>query len=70
MAGSAVSIASRDADAIARAAEAIASETGARVLPVAADLGTADAIARWHADTVKTFGGIDALFANTGGPPA
>jgi 3-oxoacyl-[acyl-carrier protein] reductase len=68
--GAAVSIASRDAEAIKRAADVVAKETGARVLPVAADLSTADAIARWHAETMKTFGGVDALFANTGGPPA
>ncbi|HEX7138715.1 MAG TPA: SDR family oxidoreductase [Vicinamibacterales bacterium] len=68
--GAAVSIASRDADTIQRAAETITKETGARVLHVAADLSRADAIARWHADTVKTFGGVDALFANTGGPPS
>jgi 3-oxoacyl-[acyl-carrier protein] reductase len=68
--GAAVSIASRDAGAIKRAADVIAGETGARVLPVAADLSRADAIAAWHAETLKAFGGIDALFANTGGPPA
>ncbi|HEY7285502.1 MAG TPA: SDR family oxidoreductase [Vicinamibacterales bacterium] len=68
--GAAVSIASRDADAIKRAADTITKETGARVLQVAADLSTADAIARWHAETVKAFGGVDALFANTGGPPS
>src|SRR5262245_3499031 len=68
--GAAVSIASRDADAIKRAAETIGKETGGRVHCVAADLSTADAISRWHAETLKTFGGVDALFANTGGPPA
>jgi 3-oxoacyl-[acyl-carrier protein] reductase len=68
--GAAVSIASRSADAIRRAADTITKETGARVLPVAADLSTAEAIAAWHAETLKAFGGIDALFANTGGPPA
>ena len=66
----AVSIASRDGAAIKRAAVTIARETGARVLPVAADLSKADAIARWHAETVAEYGGVDALFANTGGPPA
>jgi 3-oxoacyl-[acyl-carrier protein] reductase len=68
--GAAVSIASRDADAIRRAAETIAGETGAQVLPVAADLSRADAIERWHRETMTRFGGVDALFANTGGPPA
>jgi 3-oxoacyl-[acyl-carrier protein] reductase len=68
--GAAVCIASRDGAAIRRAAETIGAETGARVHPVAADLATADAVARWHDETIKTFGGVDALFANTGGPPA
>jgi 3-oxoacyl-[acyl-carrier protein] reductase len=67
--GASVSIASRDPETIGRAAHEIMTATGARVLPVVADLSTADAIARWHAETLKTFGGIDALFANTGGPP-
>ena len=68
--GASVSIASRNREAIGRAADEITKATGARVLPVVADLGTADAIARWHAETLKTFGAVDALFANTGGPPA
>jgi len=67
--GASVSIASRDREAIARAAEKISSETGARVHAVAADLSRADDIARWHAETMATFGGVDALYANTGGPP-
>jgi len=67
--GASVSIASRDREAIARAAEKISTETGARVHAVAADLSRADDIARWHAETMATFGGVDALYANTGGPP-
>ena len=68
--GAAVSIASRDGEAIRRAADTISRETGSRTLPMAADLSGADGIARWHAATVKEFGGIDLLFSNTGGPPA
>jgi 3-oxoacyl-[acyl-carrier protein] reductase len=68
--GAMLSIASRDEDAIKRAADTIARETGARVLPVAADLSRADAIAAWHAATINEYGGVDRLFANTGGPPA
>jgi 3-oxoacyl-[acyl-carrier protein] reductase len=68
--GAHVCIAARDADAINRAADAIHLETGVEALPVAADLGKADATAAWHAATVKQFGGVDLLFANTGGPPA
>lgn len=68
--GAVVSIASRDKSAIEQAAATIGRETGTRVHAVAADLSKADAIAEWHAQTIKQFGGIDALFANTGGPPA
>ncbi len=68
--GAAVSIASRDEEAIRRAGENIARETGARVRATGADLSRADAIALWHAATMKEFGGVDLLFANTGGPPA
>jgi 3-oxoacyl-[acyl-carrier protein] reductase len=68
--GAAVCMASRDVDAIHRAADAIRLETGAQPLAIAADLSRADAIAAWHAATVKQFGSVDLLFANTGGPPA
>src|SRR5262245_64273572 len=68
--GAAVSIASRDGEAIKKAADTIVRETGGRVLPIAADLSKADAIAAWHASTIKELGDVDALFANTGGPPA
>jgi 3-oxoacyl-[acyl-carrier protein] reductase len=68
--GARVSIASRDGGAIRRAAETIHKETGADVLPVAADLGKADAIAAWHTSTLDKYSGVDLLFCNTGGPPA
>ena len=68
--GAQVSIASRDGEAIARAAATIREQTGGRVIATAADLSRADAIARWHASTLEAFGGVDLLFANTGGPPA
>jgi 3-oxoacyl-[acyl-carrier protein] reductase len=68
--GALVSIASRDQGAIDRAADRLKMESGANVLAFAADLSSADAIARWHAATIERFGGIDLLFTNTGGPPA
>jgi 3-oxoacyl-[acyl-carrier protein] reductase len=67
--GARVSIASRDAEAIRRAGEAIRRDTGAQVVAVAANLSAREAIETWHADTMRAFGGVDALFANTGGPP-
>lgn len=68
--GARVSLASRDADAIQRAADTIAKETGGTAIATAGDLSKAEAIGAWHAATMKEFGGVDLLFANTGGPPA
>jgi 3-oxoacyl-[acyl-carrier protein] reductase len=68
--GALFSIASRDESAITRAAAALERETGAQANAVAADLSRADGIERWHAATIEKFGGVDLLFANTGGPPA
>jgi 3-oxoacyl-[acyl-carrier protein] reductase len=67
--GARVSIASRGADGVRAAAETIARQTGADVLGTAADLATREGIEQWHDATVKKFGGVDLLFANTGGPP-
>jgi 3-oxoacyl-[acyl-carrier protein] reductase len=64
-----VSIASRDAASIAAAGRKIEEETGARVLAVAADVSSAQAIEQWHQKTIEQFGGIDLLFTNSGGPP-
>ncbi len=68
--GAQVSMASRDGEAIQRAADALHGESGAAVFGMAADLSSADAIAAWHQATVERFGGVDILFLNTGGPPA
>ncbi len=68
--GALVSIASRDGTAIQRAADVIGKETGAKVLAMPVDLSKGDAITAWHGATFKQFGGVDLLFANTGGPPA
>jgi len=67
--GAQVSIASRDREGVAAAAEKIQRETGVAVLGFPADLSNADAIAAWHTRTIERFGGLDALFTNTGGPP-
>ncbi len=67
--GARVSIASRDSAAIAKAADALGREGGSPALGTAADLSTAAGIEAWHAATMKQYGGVDMLFANTGGPP-
>jgi 3-oxoacyl-[acyl-carrier protein] reductase len=68
--GARVSIASRDRSAIDGAAAQIKQETGASVIAVAADLSSSAAIDEWYRATVEAFGGVDLLYANTGGPPA
>jgi 3-oxoacyl-[acyl-carrier protein] reductase len=67
--GVAVSISSRNADAIQAAAARIRRETGARVLGTAVDVRSAENIVGWHQATLDTFGGVDLLYPNAGGPP-
>jgi 3-oxoacyl-[acyl-carrier protein] reductase len=64
-----LSIASRNADAIAAAGRKIEEETGAKVLAVATDVSSAPAIDQWFQKTIERFGGVDLLFTNSGGPP-
>lgn len=66
--GASVSIASRDEAAISEAAKRL-SGSGCEVLATAADVRTAEAVARWAEATERRFGGIDLLFTNSGGPP-
>lgn len=68
--GAHVSISSRDEAAIAAAAARIEKETGAKVVSMAVDVRDKAAIERWIASAADTFGGIDALMTNSGGPPA
>lgn len=68
--GASVSISSRDESSIAAAASRIERETGSKVLATPVDVQSADAIQRWVAASADTFGGIDALMTNSGGPPA
>jgi len=68
--GAVVSMASRDNSAIQSAAVRIQTETGAQVLACTADVRSASDIERWRDETLKQLGGIDLLFANSGGPPA
>lgn len=68
--GARVSMVSRNADAIRHAADTIHRAIGTPAHAVVADLSVAADVARWHAETVEAFGGVDLLFCNTGGPPA
>jgi 3-oxoacyl-[acyl-carrier protein] reductase len=68
--GATVAISSRDERAISDAARRIEQETGARVSATAVDVRSKEAIDGWITRTAETFGGIDALMTNSGGPPA
>jgi 3-oxoacyl-[acyl-carrier protein] reductase len=65
--GAIVSIASRDEEAICAAAKRLGSP---HVMASPVDVRSGEAIERWAKATEDKFGGIDLLFANSGGPPA
>src|SRR5437870_4083978 len=67
--GALLSIASRSEQALADAADKINTRTG-RVLAVAADVRSLEDIQRWHGRTAESWGGVDLLVTNSGGPPA
>lgn len=68
--GAIVGIASRDKAAIEKAAADLARETGGIIIPFEADVRNPGAITAWAASLEKEHGGIDLLYANSGGPPA
>lgn len=68
--GCRVALFSRGREAIARAAAAIAEETGAEVLPLVADVTDPDAAARVVDQVRERWGRLDVLVNNSGGPRA
>src|SRR5207245_5359752 len=64
--GAQVSIAARKRETI----EAAAAKIGPGVLASEADVSRAETIEAWHRATVDSFGGVDMLVTNSGGPPA
>lgn len=66
--GAAVAICARNESALLETAEAIRSATGARIVPVVADVGRAADAQRLIDRAVADLGGIDILVTNTGGP--
>src|SRR5260370_38241469 len=64
-----VSMSSRNADAITAASQRIQQDVGGTVLAIAADVQSADAIARWHQATIHRVGGVDLVCTNSGAPP-
>jgi 3-oxoacyl-[acyl-carrier protein] reductase len=67
--GARVAICSRGGPALAETAAAITA-AGGEVVAIDADLRRADDVARVIETTVATFGGLDILVTNTGGPPS
>jgi len=68
--GASVSIASRDANAIAGAARNIEQEGKGKVFGFVADVRAPEAIVAWHKATVEHLGEVELLVTNSGGPPA
>jgi 3-oxoacyl-[acyl-carrier protein] reductase len=67
--GCRVSICSRDEGRISRAAQEIVSTTGTEVHHSVCDLRDPEAAGRWVGEAVSLWGGLDAVVANSGGPP-
>ena len=68
--GANVAICARTESEIHAAAERIKAETGARVLPLTADVTNADDLQHIVRETVGMFGGLHIVIPNSGGPPA
>ena len=67
--GARVSMASRSKIEIEAAAEKISIETGGTVSPFVFDAADGKSIKQWTQDTLKTYGKINGLLVNAGGPP-
>ncbi|MBI1736775.1 MAG: SDR family oxidoreductase [Candidatus Rokubacteria bacterium] len=67
--GARVAICARTEADVQAAAEEIRTKTGAEVLAMRADVTNAPDVKALVARTVETFGGVDILVANAGGPP-
>ena len=68
--GAQVAINSRNAAEAASAAQRIHHATGAKVLPLTADVTAAGSADYLVAEAVQYFGGLDILITNAGGPPS
>ncbi len=67
--GAAVAICARGEERLAAAAREIAAATGARVVPLAADVSKRADVARLVRATLASLGRVDVLVTNSGGPP-
>ncbi|MGE0826075.1 MAG: SDR family oxidoreductase [Candidatus Binatia bacterium] len=67
--GAKVAISARDARQLENTADEIRRATGAEILVVPGDLSQADATDKFIDETIKKFGTVHVVVANTGGPP-
>ncbi|WP_377805872.1 SDR family oxidoreductase [Azospirillum sp. A29] len=67
--GMKLAISARKEAALAEAADRIRSQTGAEVLPIAADIRSAEDCERIVAQSLAHYGGADVLVNNDGAPP-
>lgn len=68
--GCRVAINGRNAPTIIKAAQRITAETQAEVLPLTGDVSLPDVPASLVEQTVQSFGALDLLVTNSGGPPS
>lgn len=68
MEGASVALCGRDETRVREAALAIAEETGARTVPLVADLASAEDCRRFVEEAAAALGRLDILVTNTGGP--
>ena len=68
--GAAVALNSRDPEKLAAAAQKMSRETGARVIAAAGDVTDPAVPEALVAQVAETFGSLDLLVTNAGGPPA
>lgn len=68
--GAKVSICSRDEANTQAAAKKLREETGADILAIACDVAEPSQLQNWVSKTVDTWGQIDGLLVNAGGPPS
>lgn len=67
--GARVAVVARNGERLRRTAEEIARETGAEVLPLAADVTEPEATDRVVREVVERWGTVHVALANAGGPP-
>src|SRR4029450_10383890 len=66
--GASLVVCARNEERLRAAAQEIASASGARVVPVAADVSRAADVERLTAAALTAFGRVDVLVTNSGGP--